>query len=246
MDTIDMYKYSFPVIGGDIRHDTQEPSMVLNQIYGTAFSIGSGFFLTAAHVINSVREHKWHGLGYSENKIWLSCVSTDFETIVDYDIGILKVQSIDCLEMDWDNNTLPMSQRVLTAGYPYSFDNHNMAINIRAFSGYIVSDPQFYSLPAKPSVYELQFPCPRGLSGAPLFTPGSSPKIVGMIIGNHSTEMLVYSQREIEEDSNNKSIVERYEALQLGIALQTNSVLDCHFELLGSTLGSHLKRSKLI
>ena len=234
------------MVGGDIRQDTEEHSILLKQIYGTAFSIGSGFFLTAAHVINSASKHEYYGIGQIENQKWLSSVSTDMETITDYDIGILKVQNVDCLEMKWNNITLPMSQKVQSAGYPYSYDNVNIVINIRAFSGYIVSTPQFHSLPGKPSVYELQFPCPRGLSGAPLFKPGNSPKIVGMIIGNHSTEMLVYSDKEIEEDTNNKTIVERYEALQLGIALQANSILDCHFKLLGCSLGSHLKKHQLI
>ena len=97
---------------------------------------------------------------------------------------------------------------------------------IRSFVGHVVSATTFGRLAPDPLSYELSFQCPRGLSGAPLLTRhDDSMLITGVVIGNQRTEMLVFSERESVSDMK-EVITERFEALQLGIALQCRAFLD--------------------
>jgi hypothetical protein len=243
---IDVYEYVFPIVGGNKQKNQKESVFLLKQVFGTAFSIGSDAFITAGHVIKSSRKNEWCGIGYRENGFWKTSSMKKSEIIDEFDLGIVISDGIQAKSHSWTTNELAMSVRILSAGYPYAFDQEQMSINVRAFTGNIVSVRTFYALDSKPKIYELQFQCPRGLSGAPLLGPGTRPKVAGFVIGNHSTEMLVYSDREVIEETNSQTIVERYEALQLGIAIQSNVILDCYSHILGCTLRDHLQKQRLI
>jgi len=69
-----------------------------------------------------------------------------------------------------------------------------------------------------------------------------------MIVGNSSTEMLVYSDREIIHDlgMQKESVVERYEALQLGMAVQSSALLNIDSRILNANLKNHLMKNELI
>jgi len=71
--------------------------------------------------------------------------------------------------------------------------------------------------------------------------------VTGTVIGNQRTEMLVFSEREIVSESK-EVVTERYEALQLGIALQSRALLDLGpFDLLnGRSIREHLNQHDLL
>ncbi len=62
----------------------------------------------------------------------------------------------------------------------------------------------------------------------------------GVIVGNATTQMLVLSDKEVLAEGST-TIVERYEMLQLGIAIQAGAILSLHSDLLGRTLAEHLR-----
>ena len=101
----------------------------------------------------------------------------------------------------------------------------------------------------RPRVYELSFQCPRGLSGAPLLLKGNDPSIVGLIISNIVTEIQVSSVKEVitEETENQQTTTttERYESLHLGIAVQSNSLVNFDSRILGCSLHNHLANNGL-
>jgi hypothetical protein len=71
--------------------------------------------------------------------------------------------------------------------------------------------------------------------------------VMGMVIGNQRTEMLVFSEREIVSEAK-EVVTERYEALQLGIALQSRALLDLGpFRVLkGRSIREHLAQHALL
>jgi hypothetical protein len=173
-------------------------------------------------------------------------VAESYEVMPDIDIGIIRLGGIGrAKSYGWLLGELPKLTNVLTLGYPYALDLENRVLNSRAYKGHVVSSTSFRKLKAKPRIYELSFQAPRGLSGAPLLAIDNESKIVGCIIGNESSEMLVFSSREIITEDK-ESIVERYEALQHGIAFQTESLLKIESRIIGTSLLDHLKKSSLL
>ena len=83
------------------------------------------------------------------------------------------------------------------------------------------------------------------MSGAPLCLLDHEPTIEGIVIGNRSTEMVVFSSRERVADDK-ETIVERFEAMQVGVAIQARALLELESALLGKTLGAHLAEQGLL
>ena len=99
--------------------------------------------------------------------------------------------------LQWMSNELPMAARVLSVGFPYALNPDLMTLSVRAFRGNVVAAARTAVLPGQPRIYELQFQCPRGLSGAPLMFESSRLLSAGVIVGNATTQMLVLSDREV-------------------------------------------------
>ena len=224
MAAFNIFEYVFPVVVGEQNKPPAGP-VVLKQIYGTAFSIGDDWFLTAGHLIKEVRIHPWFGIAYPHGEGTKVTPILDSEIVDGSDIGIFTAKPPYSKPFGWTSGKMPMASAVQTTGFPYAMDLEHSAISVRSFVGNIVSAGPCFRLTDKPDAYELSFQCPRGLSGAPLCTSMTNdPRIVGVIVGNSSTEMLVYTDKEItrETDTPQETIIERYESLQLGIAVQGN------------------------
>jgi len=131
---------------------------------------------------------------------------------------------------------------VQCCGFPYALDRARMCIDIRALRGHVVAARSFAQLPARPLIYELSFACPRGLSGAPLFTVEPQSHLAGMVLGNAATDMLVLSSREVLSNGTTE-VIEQYERLQLGIAEQAPFLLTLESRLLGGRLDAYLRAS---
>jgi hypothetical protein len=66
-----------------------------------------------------------------------------------------------------------------------------------------------------------------------------------MVVGNRSIEMNIFSDREVISDDKVR-IVERYEALQLGIAIQSSELMAVRSRILEGNLHRHLEKHSLI
>jgi len=67
----------------------------------------------------------------------------------------------------------------------------------------------------------------------------------GMVVGNASTETNVFATKEVLKDGAT-TIVERYEAMNVGLAIQASALAALKFEVLGCTLREHLSRHGLV
>lgn len=244
MSTINIYNYVFPIAGGDAG-DKQKNEYLIKQIFGSSFSIGGKYFLTCAHVVKESLPEEWHGVGFVEGDYWKVAMLLDYELMDSHDICLVKADVPDVSAFRWSIDTHPMLFGVRTSGYPYALSIPEGALSIRSFTGNIVSNPKFYKLKSTPRVYELPFQCPRGLSGGPLLTNNKN-EVTGIIIGNAKSEMMVFSDKEIINEGKTETIVERYESLQFGIALSASEIMDLHSNMLGMTVGEHLKKFGLL
>jgi hypothetical protein len=214
----------------------------LSQLYGTAFPIGAGWFLTAAHVVQAVIENPCAALGWlNENDIWESVPVTEHETL-DCDVGLLKA-NVTAKTFPWALELSPQLDDVQAIGYAYGWDEEASFISPRGFKGHIAGLRQSLKWAQHPFCYELSFQAPRGLSGAPVW--GGKHGVIGMILGNSSTEMVVFSEREVLSEGKEHTF-EKVEALHLGFALSASAAVQLHSAHIGMTLGEHFRRCGLL
>jgi len=135
---------------------------------------------------------------------------------------------------------------VQAIGYAYGWDEEASFISPRGFKGHIAALRQSLKWAQRPVCYELSFQAPRGLSGAPVWggKPGHGV-IIGMILGNSSTEMVVFSEREVLSEGKEHTF-EKVEALHLGFALSASAAVQLHSAHIGMTLGEHFRRCGLL
>jgi hypothetical protein len=216
----------------------------LSQLYGTAFPIGDGWFLTAAHVVEAVTENPSVALGrLNENDIWESVSVTEHE-ILDCDVGLLK-SNLTAKTLSWALGLRPMLDDVQSIGYAYGLDEEAGFISPRGFKGHIAGLRQSLKWAGRPFCYELSFQAPRGLSGAPVWGGKRDGGVIGMILGNSSTEMVVFSEREVLSEGK-EHILEKVEALRLGFALSASAIVQLHSVRIGMTLGEHFRQRGLV
>lgn len=244
MTTVIAYEYVFPLVG--CRRIKDSHDVRFETIHGTAFCLKDNNFITAGHSVKTALEHEVIGLGYVRNNLVRFAKVSSYEIITDCDMGFVKAEVPEAKSLNWDFDSSSMLDHVQTTGYPYPLDIEEGIIHIRAFKGYVVSDLRMFRLQSKPRCYELSFNCPRGLSGAPLFTEEANPRVKGVVIGNKSTEMLIYSDIEIIEKGKEKETVERYEATQFGIAIQTGSIKHVKSTVLGASVEDYVRSVKLV
>jgi len=191
----------------------------------------------------------WMALGTTDGKQLRAWNISAWELVDDYDLAVFHADvAVPAMCFPWHAGQLPMTTTVKAAGYPYAMEPGRDRMGIRSFVGHVVSATTLGRLAPDPPSYGLSFQCPPGLSGSPLLIRhGDSMLITGMVIGNQRTEMLVFSERESVSDVK-EVITERYEALQLGIALQSRALLDLGpFKVLnGRTIRQHLAQQALL
>jgi hypothetical protein len=69
--------------------------------------------------------------------------------------------------------------------------------------------------------------------------------VSAVVVGNSSTEMLVFSHRERVQEAK-EIVTERFEAMQLGVAVQTGALLQLSHEEWGGTLEAFLVGQQLL
>ncbi len=243
------FKYIYPLVGGK---NDQGKKKRIECVYGTAFSLGNNFFITAAHVISRMNDnkHDFSGIGFYDldTNMWGWHEIGNVEKIYDFDLAIFKSKISGVGIFKWGFRQLPMLYNIQTAGYPNALIPDKDFLAIRSFKGYIVatSHPK-YDPRDKSGCYELSFNCPVGISGAPIYTDDAI--IYGVIIGNISESTIVHSFKEIETVKNNggvkETIYERHEGIQLGIAVESYSLKNIKSDMLGDTLFNYLVNCNL-
>jgi hypothetical protein len=257
------YSLALPVIPAEHR-GRGKFSSDSGAVAGTCFSIGNGIFMTAGHVAAGIRESGKVGIVLAvspQRDTPRALPVAEFEDLP-CDIGLLRVPSAAKLPPDWiytlrwRRTPIVQFDDVRTLGFPHGSHTLGKRTNViqRAFRGYIVCDPPEFELPAfggqRFGLYEVSFPAPLGLSGAPLLfgTGQFLPRIAvsGVIIGNSQYKMFVPGSGETISENGETTIVERYESLSLGIAVPVQDILPLRSELVASTIGEYLEAQDLL
>lgn len=248
MPILKLYEHFFPVAGAKRNDKEGCPPFIIEQVCGTTFYIGNGFFLTAAHVIHNAVQYPMLGILHFEEPEWQFYSIQSYELFDSHDISILKTGFKPSEALKWDTLESPILDTVFTTGYPYAFEPDKNVINVRAFKGFISTQTINARLSSRARCYELSFSCPRGLSGAPLVCDQEPPVVKGVILGNGTSKMLVYSNTEIVEEKAEKTVykTEEFDAMYYGIAIQTGSILSLKSPLLDMTLENHLTKEGLL
>ena len=242
------YDYVSPVVAGDLhpRAATGQPAYVIRQVCGTAFCLAENFFVTNAHVIQNASANPWWGIGFPEQQHWKTVRVDCHESFSDLDIGILSAAVPKARPLKWCSDEMAMLTDVQVSGFPYALDLLGFKLTVRSFRGTVVSARTWRGLSAKPRVYELSFPCPRGISGSPLWSVSAPPCVAGVVFGNSITEMIVDKEVETTKEGSKTTIYEKVEALHLGLAIQVQSLLPVKSSLLGMRLGDFLQKRGLL
>ncbi len=238
------FDFVFPILAAKEKTVAAEP-LELVQVYGTAFSIGGDVLVTACHVMDAAMQHPDYRVGRAEGGALFGTAITEVHRFPEHDLALLRAPVAAAKALRWETTQLHLLEGVQCLGYPYAYEKTEQVLTMRGFKGNIVAQVTFRRLPSRPRAYEVSFQAPRGLSGAPLWTTDGELAVAGVVIGNQSTEMLVFSSREqIAEEK--ELLVERFEALQMGLALQTQALLALESPLCNGTLASHLQRHRLL
>lgn len=193
--SIDVLDLHFPVFAGRrVANDQLAPASPY--IYGTAFPIWhGGLFATAAHVVKSAASMGEVVLGRLGGK---GPAIPGFgieraELFEDFDFALLKCPGLEkfppiTIEMQ---QSLTLFDEVKAIGYPFSVDPEHLVATHRGFAGHVVASRQLYRLPGQPFGYEVSFPTPPGMSGAPLMHRGPDGvfRCYGVIVEQATTEL---------------------------------------------------------
>lgn len=240
-----MYIFEFlhAVAGADVELREAGPEAVLKNVIGTAFHLGGQRFMSAAHVLREAEKYPTRAITYYVGREIRFAAVSEIEYARHIDIAVFRAEVLNPATAKWSFRSEAILEDVVAAGYPYALDAENSTIILRAFRGHLVTAYRDFRMAGQPGVYETSFQSPRGLSGAPLWVsgPGVPLEVVGVVVANRSMEMLVFSQRERLRE-NVETIVERFEALQLGVAIQTASIAEEPFQTLGSTVRTYVDR----
>ncbi len=243
-------------------HKTENNSFLLTgNLVGTCIPLGGEFMLTASHVASEFQSRASKTVGvvglYNPNTQAIKGAQIIEHEILSCDISIIKVDfsfqdSKNWIQpLPWRKSKSYIFEDIKCFGYPYGLYNvdKNKSIVLRGFKGYIVSNINAY----KPigyedipfSAYELSFQAPRGLSGSPIISEPQA-QILGIVIGNSKSSMLIFDNEETEEESGKKTIVQHYESLSLGVAVSANEILGQNSALLGSQISDFLLQRDLL
>jgi hypothetical protein len=188
---IDILKTVFPVVATE----TNNPGELTRaDFFGTAFAVGRGVFMTAAHVVEEARLHGSLTLAGPTGQGAMGGVRVDhFEVFPERDIALLFCNAPATVLKLWLTNRVQVLTDLSAFGYPHAVtkSNHEERFNVlfRAYKGYVITSRGFDRLPGTPAVYEVSCPFPQGLSGAPvLLSMGDNLAVVGVVVGVDTVE----------------------------------------------------------
>jgi hypothetical protein len=213
--------FHLAVVAGRLDEDGRFISKPL-LVFGTAFPVAPGIFLTAGHVYENARAvAPVVGLcpfprEPQDSRIKAYVVSAA-EVHGGIDLAVLSCPDLEQLiPLPMSFDSLVELDDVRAAGYPYSIDTPRLTMVFRAFQGHIVSIHQTPNLSAEPPSYEVSFQSPRGLSGAPLVAIED-----GVLTGRG------YMFGQLDIDSGN---------MRVGCAVSSRALLSVESQMVGGPL----------
>jgi hypothetical protein len=224
---------SFPIakISGPDRHI----------IGGTAFYIGAGVFLTAAHCLQGYEAGNHVILVAAGDEVGFSHISV-VEKFDGCDVAIFRIDLKDdslFTVRPWLPRAGLLGGNVVATGYPCLTLGNGEELYSRTISSTIASRHPYRQLKANPVIYEIGGYMPVGMSGSPLeYIPPSAEiakighlhehfPICGIVIGNVSlgTE-LFRSEESVKVNGNEKVEVHvKEEVAHFGIAVSSEHIL---------------------
>lgn len=243
-------EYVFPIYGMSGAKGHLQPT----NIYGTCFSIGRNYFLTALHVVNAAKATSEETKIGFFSQINAGCVNMNSyevkEEFPESDLAIIESKEIFQHEkkpraFKWKGSKLLIFEDVRAMGYPYGYSPYDRFSIGRGFSGNILCETPYERGELKARCYELSFQAPRGLSGGCLIDKYYN--IHGIVIGNSKKEIHVF-QDEItitEGDNKIKRIETINETTFIGMAITEEHIFDLQSRELGGTIHDYLKEEGL-
>lgn len=212
-----------------------------SEIYlGSCFSVFEpGMFVTAAHCLKGVPlEQLWvNHFGGEGPKLFTRVMQ--IEWVEETDLAVFLTEAP---EARWAKpfqkieHAADFGEEVAAFGYPQDLMSPIVATQTPRMLRGIVQRPfAFQSLGKRYVAYELSFPCPPGLSGAPLFLLDDPSTIIGAITGNFETNTILHSA----EERVSASEIVRHEArsvITYGVAANISGAIDALEKLKGRSL----------
>lgn len=229
--------FVFPVVG--LYKDTSSKRYDIREIYGTAFPISNRHFITAGHTAENAALCEKYAIAYKVYGTYCALIVEDSEIFKDKDVAILLVEknSLNIKIPSWNIDYPNMFSDVQTVGYPFGLNPIQRTIKGRAFKGYVSAITSFWRLPSSPTILELSFQCPRGLSGAPIICM-KTYKIIGIVIGNEQTEMEIYRETEVVSEAKENTYI-KTEFFTYGVGICINEILDVQSRILNSKVADY-------
>jgi hypothetical protein len=156
-------------------------------IYGTAFPVGDGLFVTADHVVKDAAADGALALSVlsGAGRMIQPFLADYIERVAGIDLAVIKcaaLRHLNCVSVDFDR-PLGLLAPVSAVGFPLALDPQFVTVSPRAFGGVVVTRRRLFHLPGQPPGYEVSFFAPQGLSGAPLVSVAhGAPRCYGVVI----------------------------------------------------------------
>ena len=129
--------YVFPVLAGTVGHQKGLRVLKAQQIFGTAFSIGRSWFVTAAHVLANADAHGEIAVArLAADGVWDFAIAEAVYREDSLDLAFFRAPLSEVKEHFWRGDVLPMFADVSAVGFPFGMDPDRAHIDARGFRGY--------------------------------------------------------------------------------------------------------------
>lgn len=210
MERMRVATISAPVLGTvralTLSEPITKPDLRRPEMHGTAFAIAEDLFLTAGHVVEGIEELGHGCLGFTNGAGALIAAPIEATHQLGHgvDVGVIRARvppEAPPMRVHHWKRDADMGAHVAAFGFPHGYDADAEAVVMRMFGGWVVSRGGFSDIPSGkkgiPRV-ELSFPCPKGISGAPLMTRHGLSRVLGVVVGNSAVSYVMGSTEEDE------------------------------------------------
>jgi hypothetical protein len=199
------------------------------QFAGTGFLIAPRLLVTCWHCVGADLPTDQGYVGLFEDVVrhveWLEDISRD---VNGSDLATANVRAEPGTRFQLARDRALQGADVTAFGYPFSGQKEikpgvtAAKVERRLFKGYVMRTFK-HSSSSQPETlaYELSFPAPAGLSGAPVIELGT-PRVIGVIFGNSDVATIEHFA---QVDSEGNRTPELQRIVSFGLAIHTNTLL---------------------